>query len=106
MQARIDYESHHFAAARDRALALTRIEPGKSRAFALLGDALLEFGDLEEAAKAYQEMQKRKGDPVETETRLARLELTGGRSAETFLCPASRRAQLYWARNGELVSGE
>ena len=80
MQARVEYESHHFAAARDRALALTKIEPGKSRAFALLGDALLEFGDLDLAAAAYQEMQKRKDDSVETETRLARLELTRGAS--------------------------
>jgi tetratricopeptide (TPR) repeat protein len=80
MQARVEYESHHFAAARDRALALTKIEPGKSRAFALLGDALLEFGDLDQAAAAYEEMQKRKGDPVETETRLARLDLTRGAS--------------------------
>jgi tetratricopeptide (TPR) repeat protein len=78
MQARVEYESHHFAAARDRALALTKIEPGKSRGFALLGDALLEFGDLDQAAAAYDEMQKRKGDAVETETRLARLDLALG----------------------------
>ena len=80
MQARVEYESHHFAAARDRASALTKIEPGKSRGFALLGDALLEFGDLDQAAAAYDEMQKRKGDPVETETRLARLDLARGAS--------------------------
>lgn len=80
MQARVEYESHHFAAARDRALALTKIEPGKSRAFALLGDALLEFGDLDAAAAAYEEMQKRKGNPVETEMRLARLDLMRGAS--------------------------
>ena len=78
MQARVEYESHHFAAARDRALTLTKIEPGKSRGYALLGDALLEFGDLDQAAAAYDEMQKRKGDPVETETRLARLDLARG----------------------------
>jgi tetratricopeptide (TPR) repeat protein len=78
VQTRVEYESHHFAEARDRALTLTKIESGKSRAFALLGDALLEFGDLDQAATAYQEMQKRKGDPVETETRLARLELARG----------------------------
>jgi tetratricopeptide (TPR) repeat protein len=80
MQARVEYESHHFARARDRASTLTKIEPGKSRAFALLGDALLEFGDIDEAATAYQEMQKRKGDPVEAETRLGRLELARGAS--------------------------
>jgi tetratricopeptide (TPR) repeat protein len=78
MQGRVEYESHHFAATRDLASALTKIEPGKSRGFALLGDALLEFGDLDQAAVAYDEMQKRKGDPVETETRLARLELARG----------------------------
>jgi len=80
MQARVDYESHHFAATRDRASALTKIEPGKSRGFALLGDALLEFGDVDQAAMAYDEMQKRKGDAVESETRRARLDLVRGAS--------------------------
>ena len=80
MQGRVEYESHHFAAARDLASALTKIEPGKSRGFALLGDALLEFGELDEAAAAYGEMQKRKGDPIEAETRLARLDLVRGES--------------------------
>jgi len=78
MQARVEYESHHFAAARDLATTLTKIEPGKSRGFALLGDALLEFGEIDQAAAAYGEMQKRKGDPIEAETRLARLDLVRG----------------------------
>jgi tetratricopeptide (TPR) repeat protein len=78
MQARVEYESHHFAAARDLASTLTKIEPGKSRGFALLGDALLEFGDLDLAAGAYESMQKLKGDPIEVETRLARLEQARG----------------------------
>lgn len=78
LQGRVEYESHHFAKARDLAASLTKIEPGKSRGFALLGDALLEFGDLDAAAAAYAEMQKRKGDPVEIESRLARLELMHG----------------------------
>jgi tetratricopeptide (TPR) repeat protein len=78
MQARVEYESHHFAAARDLVSALTEIEPGKSRGFALLGDALLEFGELDQAETAYGEMQKRKGDPIEAETRLARLDLVRG----------------------------
>jgi tetratricopeptide (TPR) repeat protein len=78
MQGRVEYESHHFAAARDLASALTKIEPGKSRGFTLLGDALLEFGDLDLAAAAYDSMQKLKSDPIEVETRLARLELSRG----------------------------
>ncbi len=78
MRGRVEYESHHFAAAREVALALTKIEPRKSRGFALLGDALLEFGDRDQARVAYDSMEKLKGDPVESETRLARFELSGG----------------------------
>jgi tetratricopeptide (TPR) repeat protein len=76
--AQVEYESHHFATARDLALRLTKIEPGKSRGFSLLGDALLEFGDIEEAAAAYAQMQKRNADPLEIESRLARLDLMRG----------------------------
>ncbi|MFN2622087.1 MAG: tetratricopeptide repeat protein [Chthoniobacterales bacterium] len=81
LRAQVEYESHHFAAARDLALSLTKIEPGKSRGFVLLGDALLEFGDLDEAAAAYAQIQKRPADPIETESRLARLELVSGEFA-------------------------
>ena len=106
MQARVEYESHHFAAARDRALALTKIEPGKSRAFALLGDALLEFGDIDQAAAAYEEMQKRKGDPVETETRLARLDLARGAldSAQEHFAKALAAAQALSPASPEIVA--
>jgi tetratricopeptide (TPR) repeat protein len=82
VQARVEYESHHFAAARDRALGLIKIEPGKSRGFALLGDALLEYGDLDEAAAAYEKMREGKAAAVEIEARLGQLELArGGRDA-------------------------
>ena len=78
MQARVQYESHHFAAARDLALKLTKMEPAKTRGFAVLGDAQLEFGDLDDAAAAYAEMEKRKGDSIEQETRLGRLDVAHG----------------------------
>jgi tetratricopeptide (TPR) repeat protein len=78
VRGRVEYESHHFAAARDLASTLTKIEPGNSRGFALLGDALLEFGDRDQARLAYDKMENLKGDPVETETRLARFELSSG----------------------------
>jgi tetratricopeptide (TPR) repeat protein len=78
MQARAEYEAHHFAAARDLALALVKIEPAKSRGFALLGDALLEYGDLDEAAAAYEKMRERKAAVVEIEARLAALEVARG----------------------------
>jgi tetratricopeptide (TPR) repeat protein len=75
---RVEHESHHFVTARDLACELTKIEPNKHRSFALLGDALLEAGDLEKAGEAYAQMQRRGGTPVETETRLARLDLARG----------------------------
>src|SRR4051812_8067917 len=75
MQARVEYESHHFAAARDLASALIKIESMKSRGFALLGDALLEYGDLEEAVAAYEKMRERKAAAVEIEARLGHLEV-------------------------------
>jgi tetratricopeptide (TPR) repeat protein len=77
MQARVEYESHHFAAARDLASALIKIEP-KSRGFALLGDAALEYGDLDQAATAYEEMRKRRAAPVEIESRLGGLAVARG----------------------------
>lgn len=75
---RVEFESHHFSAARDCALELTKIEPGKSRSFALLGDAWLESGELEKAAQAYEQMQQRGHELPEIETRLARLALARG----------------------------
>ena len=78
MQAQVEYESHHFAAARDLASALTKIEPGKSRGFALLGDAALEYGDLDQAATAYEEMGKRGARLVEMESRLGGLAVARG----------------------------
>ncbi len=106
MQARVEYESHHFAVARDRAAALTKIEPGKSRGFALLGDALLEFGDLDQAAAAYDEMQKLKGDPVEAETRLARIELARGAhdSARMHFEKALEAARDWSTQSPEIVA--
>ena len=106
LQARVEYESHHFAAARDLAMKLTKIEPGKSRGFALLGDAELEFGDLDEAVAAYAELQKRKGDLVEIESRLARLELMRGNydEARTHFEKALQAAREVTAPTPEAVA--
>ncbi|HEX4640270.1 MAG TPA: tetratricopeptide repeat protein, partial [Chthoniobacterales bacterium] len=105
-QGRIEYESHHFAKARDLAAELTKIEPGKSRGFVSLGDALLEFGDLDAAATAYAEMQKRKADPIEIESRLARLELMRGAndSAQTHFENALQAAREASAPTSENVA--
>ena len=106
LQARVEYESHHFAAARDGALRLTKIEPGKSRGYALLGDALLEFGDLDDAAAAYAELEKRSRDPIELESRLARLDLVRGEyeGAQTHFEKALQTARAASLPNPEVVA--
>jgi tetratricopeptide (TPR) repeat protein len=75
---RVEQESHHFGAACERALLLAKIDPNKSNSYALLGDALLELGDLDKAAEAFAQMQRHPADPYETNSRLARLELARG----------------------------
>jgi Flp pilus assembly protein TadD len=51
-----EYASHDFAAARDHALQLTQLEPKKGYTYQILGDALLELGEYEQAAAAYRTM--------------------------------------------------
>lgn len=68
---------HNFAAARDHALRLTQLLPTKSGSYALLGDALLELGDYEGAARAFARMEKFGGGSG-AQTRLARLDLLRG----------------------------
>ena len=80
--ARVEHESHQFAAARDAALELTKIEPRKSRAFTSLGDALLELGDVADAAKAYEQARERGAHLFEVETREARVKMARGAFAE------------------------
>lgn len=69
-----EFAAHDFAAARDHAMRLALLDPGKSYPYAMLGDALLELGDYEKAADAYRQMERRGGGISEsTETRQARL---------------------------------
>jgi tetratricopeptide (TPR) repeat protein len=79
---RVEYESHHFGAARDLALQLAKLDPNKSRSFALLGDGCLELGAVNGAIDAYREMQRLNGPAIEAEPRLARLALARGRLDE------------------------
>jgi tetratricopeptide (TPR) repeat protein len=80
-EARVQLALHQFAAARDDARRLLEITPGKTLPFALLGDALLELGDVAEAAAAYTEMRRRDESSVDTQARLARLSLARGEAA-------------------------
>jgi tetratricopeptide (TPR) repeat protein len=56
--AQVEYSSHDFAAARDHALQLTKLEPNKSYPYQILGDALLELGEYDKAEAAFQKMEQ------------------------------------------------
>jgi tetratricopeptide (TPR) repeat protein len=71
--AQAEYAAHNFAAARDHALRLTKLAPGKSYPYQTLGDALLELGDYDQAADAFRHLERLSRGSVYTETRLARL---------------------------------
>lgn len=75
-----EHAAHDFTAARDHALQLVQLAPGKSYPFELLGDALIELGDYARAQTAFQEMQNRTGNSINVETRLARHAVLHGKT--------------------------
>jgi len=77
--ARVEFATHDFAGARDHAKRLIELEPSKGYPWQILGDALVELGDYDEAAVAYKRMEQL-GRSVDTETRLARLALLRGQT--------------------------
>lgn len=82
--AQVEYASHDFAAARDHALQLTKLDPGKSYPYQILGDALLELGDYKQAIAAFHQMEQKQelgSNRISTETRQARLALLRGEPA-------------------------
>lgn len=56
--AQVEFSSHNFPAARDHALRLIELEPNKGYPFQILGDALLELGNYDEAKTAFEQMEK------------------------------------------------
>jgi len=56
--AQVEYSSHDFAAARDHAQQLTKLEPNKGYPYQILGDALLELGEYDKAEAAFQKMEQ------------------------------------------------
>ena len=75
--AQAEYASHEFAAARDHALELTKLEPNKSYPYQILGDALLELGEYDKAEITFHQMERLGGvqglTRVTIEQRMARL---------------------------------
>ncbi len=69
-----EFAAHEFTAARDHALRLIELEPRKSYPQGMLGDALLELGEYDQAAAAYQKMaQIDRGISNNSEIKQARL---------------------------------
>jgi tetratricopeptide (TPR) repeat protein len=77
--ARVEFASHDFAGARDKAMRLIELEPAKSYPWQILGDALLELGDYDKAASAYRRMEQL-GRSIDTEARMGRLALLRGQT--------------------------
>ncbi|MBA2705183.1 MAG: tetratricopeptide repeat protein [Blastocatellia bacterium] len=76
--AQAEYQTHDFSSARDHAKELTEYQPRKSYGYQVLGDALLELGDYEQAEQAYRKMEELDRGSVATETRLAHLAVLQG----------------------------
>jgi len=109
----VELTSHEFIAARKHALQLIELQPDKSYPRQMLGDALLELGEYDEAKKAYWLMEQFGGvqglTRVAIEQRLARLELLRGdprtatehfrKALRTALAgPAPQRETVAWCR--------
>jgi tetratricopeptide (TPR) repeat protein len=75
-----EFASHEFASARDHAVKLTALEKKKSYPYEILGDALSELGEYDQAAVAYGRMLEIGGRSVGVETRLARADLLRGKT--------------------------
>ena len=74
-----EFASHDFAGARDHALQLMKLDPGKSYPYELLADAQLELGDYEKAFDSLRSAEQL-GRTVNTETREARVALLKGQT--------------------------
>jgi len=95
--ARCEFSNHNFAAARDHAMTLITLNPGKSEPFAILGDAQLELGDYDAATKAFAEMERLSPEDSGTHTRLARA---------AFLRADPNDAKAHLWRALKLLSGQ
>jgi tetratricopeptide (TPR) repeat protein len=78
--AQAEYASHDFVAARDHALQLSRLDPGKGYPYRILSDALIELGDYNAAAIAIGKMEQLGGGDVNSEPRFAHHALLRGDS--------------------------
>ncbi len=82
--AHAEFAAHEFISARDHTTLLTELEPQKGAGWSILGDVLLELGDYEGAAKAFDRMQNLGFLGTAAQTRLARFALLRGDSLAAY----------------------
>jgi Flp pilus assembly protein TadD len=75
-----EFAAHEFLSTRDHALKLIDLERKKGYPYEILGDALSELGDYDQATTAYAKMVEIGGRSVSIETRLARADLLRGKA--------------------------
>lgn len=111
--AQVEYSSHDFSAARDHAKRLADLEPRKGYPFQILGDALLELGEYDQAVAAFRQMEQFGGiqglTKVAIEQRMARLAALHGNTdiaqrrlstalAIALALPTPPRETVAWCR--------
>lgn len=106
----VKYSMHEFTAARDLAKQLVDLEANKGYAYQMLGDALLELGQYEEAENAFGQMEQSGGIQLITQAamkqRKARLAALKGdlKSAAKHYSEALKLAQSTPAPAPETVA--
>jgi tetratricopeptide (TPR) repeat protein len=83
VSAQVAMGGHRFAEARDFAQRLAAVTPGKTLPVQILGDASLEMGNLDEAAKAFEQLEELAGAEIGVESRSARLAWMRGKIDES-----------------------
>ena len=90
-----EFSLHDFVNSRDHALRLTQVDPNKGYTYQILGDALLELGQYDDAKAAFKEMEDLGGfqplTQVAIEQRLSRMAALNG---DTTKAVAHMRAAL------------
>jgi tetratricopeptide (TPR) repeat protein len=79
LRARVALAGHRFAQAKQDAAELVKLQPSKVGPRLILFDALLEYGDYEEAGKLVDLLGREEASAADLESRYARLALVEGR---------------------------
>ena len=104
--ARVQLAQHRFAEAAESAKKLALLTPQKTASQMILGDALLEFGETEQARRAYEKLGQNDPGSVDTGARLARLSQVAGdfKAAREHLLAALAAARQLVPESPETIA--